>query len=97
MSRRLSGIEREMKRIDEGGDAWLATDEEVEPTVKQRLDKVIPVRLTSEKWDALYREARELGVGPTTLARMWILEKLRSVAIERSARPRRVAKRTKSA
>jgi len=38
---------------------------------------VIPVRLSTEKWEELREEAKELGTGPTTLARMWILEHLR--------------------
>ncbi len=45
--------------------------------VKKPLDKVIQVHLSSEKWEALRKEASELGVGPTTLARMWIMERLR--------------------
>ena len=53
--------------------------------MKRPLDKVIPVRLPSEKWEELRREARELGVGPTTLARMWILEKLRQVMLTRKS------------
>ena len=61
----------------EQGDAWEETDEVVEVKAKKPLDKVIPVRLSSEKWEEIRREARELGVGPTTLARMWILERLR--------------------
>jgi len=59
------------------------TDEVVEVEVKRPLDKVIPVRRPSDKWEELRREARELGVGPTTLARMWILEKLRQVLLAR--------------
>lgn len=73
-------IDKEVERI-ESGEAWEETDEAVELEVKRPLDKVIPVRLPSEKWEELRREARELGVGPTTLARMWILEKLRQVAV----------------
>ena len=70
-----------------GGDepTWEETDEVVEIEVKRPLDKVIPVRLPSEKWEELRREARELGVGPTTLARMWILEKLRHVVLARKS------------
>ena len=64
-------------------DAWDAGDEVVQLDVKEPLDKVIPVRLSSEKWEALRREARELGVGPSTLARMWLLEKLRRKRIAR--------------
>ncbi|HXE73006.1 MAG TPA: hypothetical protein VNO81_10130 [Candidatus Nitrosotenuis sp.] len=63
---------------------WEQTDEVVEVEVRRPLDKVIPVRLASDKWEALRREAQELGVGPTTLARMWILEKLRELQSSRS-------------
>ncbi|MDO8531356.1 MAG: hypothetical protein Q7T26_04180 [Dehalococcoidia bacterium] len=34
--------------------------------MKKPLDKVIPVRLSADVWEALRKEARELGVGPTT-------------------------------
>lgn len=80
----MDDIEREAKRIEEG-EAWEETDEVVEVEVKPPLDKVVPVRLPSEKWEELRREARELGVGPTTLARMWILEKLRQVMLARKS------------
>ena len=62
----------------ERGDAWKESDEVVSVEVKKPLDKVIPVRLPADKWEQIRKEARELGVGPTTLARMWILERLRS-------------------
>jgi hypothetical protein len=81
----MDDIERQVKRIEEG-EAWEESDEVVEVEVKRPLDKVIPVRLPSDKWEALRREAHELGLGPTTLARVWILEKLREVqAAKRSA------------
>jgi hypothetical protein len=80
----MNDIEREVQKIEEGG-AWEETDEVVEIEVKRPLDKVIPVRLPSEKWEELRREARELGVGPTTLARMWILERLRQVMLARKS------------
>jgi len=79
-----SEIEREIRRIEEG-EAWDETDEVVEVEVKRPLDKVIPVRLPSDTWEELRREARDLGVGPTTLARMWILEKLRQVNLTRKS------------
>jgi len=44
--------------------------------VKKPLKVVVPVRLSAEKWDELHKVAGELGIGPTTLARMWILERL---------------------
>ena len=76
---------REIERIDNGGSAWREDDEVVEIEVKRPLDKVVPVRLPSETWEQLRREAAELGIGPTTLARMWILEKLRSVTAARKS------------
>ena len=72
----MADIEKESERIEKG-EAWDESDEVVKADVKKPLDKVIPVRLSTEKWEDLRREARELGIGPTTLARMWILERLR--------------------
>ena len=72
---------RELKRAT----LWEETDEVVKVDVKRPLDKVIPVRLPSDVWEELRREARDLGVGPTTLARMWILEKLRQVKLTRKS------------
>jgi hypothetical protein len=83
----MTDIEREIQRIDTE-DAWEETDEVVEIEVKRPLDKVIPIRLPSDKWEILRREARELGVGPTTLARMWLLERLRNTDYQTSARRR---------
>ena len=76
----MQNIDREFgKEIDniDQNDAWSEDDEVVRIKIKKPLDKVIPVRLSSDKWEELRREARELGIGPTTLARMWILERLR--------------------
>ncbi|MBM4445134.1 MAG: hypothetical protein FJ020_07510 [Chloroflexi bacterium] len=72
----MAGTDRAVQRIEEG-DAWDETDEVVHVEVKKPMDKVIPVRLPSDKWEQIRVEARELGIGPTTLARMWILERLR--------------------
>jgi hypothetical protein len=80
----LNDIEREVQKL-EHGEAWKETDEVVEIEVKRPLNKVIPVRLPSEKWEELRREARDVGVGPTTLARMWILEKLRQVMLTKKS------------
>lgn len=71
----MKRIQHQVKRID-AGEAWEDTDEVVKLEIKRPLDKVIPVRMPSEKWEELRHEARELGVGPSTLARMWILDKL---------------------
>jgi hypothetical protein len=79
-------LEQEIARIDAGGNAWEGTEPlKDELTIKQPLDKVVAVRLTDAQWQALYAEARELGVGPTTLMRMWTLEKLRALQRSRSA------------
>ncbi len=61
----------------EKGNAWDENDEVVRVEVRKPLDKVIPIRLPADKWEQIREEARELGIGPTTLARMWILEHLR--------------------
>ena len=72
----MADLDKEIKRIEQS-DAWDEGDEVVQVEVKEPLDKVIPVRLSSASWEEMRKEARELGIGPTTLARMWILERLR--------------------
>lgn len=72
----MNELEKHVKRLEKG-DAWLATDEVVELEFKRPLDQVVPVRLSSDIWAQLRRQARDLGLGPSTLARIWILEKLR--------------------
>ena len=72
----MADLDKAVERIEQG-EAWDKTDEVVQAEVKKPLDKVIPVRLSADKWEEIRQEARELGIGPTTLARMWILERLR--------------------
>jgi hypothetical protein len=72
----MVNIKKTVDKIEQGK-AWEDTDEVVNLEVKKPLDKVIPIRLSSDKWEQIREEARELGVGPSTLARMWILEHLR--------------------
>jgi hypothetical protein len=72
----MDNLDNTIEKLEQNN-AWLDTDEVVQTETKKPLDKVIPVRLSSEKWEELRREAKELGIGPTTLARMWILERLR--------------------
>ncbi len=72
----MADMDKAVEKIEQGN-AWEETDEVVHVEVKKPLDKVIPVRLPADKWEQIRQEARELGVGPTTLARMWILERLR--------------------
>jgi len=59
--------------------------EPVEVKVKRPLDKIVPIRLPADQWAELYNYAHELGVGPTTLARMWIVEKLAFIRATTSA------------
>jgi hypothetical protein len=72
----MADIKKTVDKIEQG-EAWEVTDEVVKVEVKRPLDKVIPIRLSADKWEQIREEARELGVGPTTLARMWILEHLK--------------------
>lgn len=44
----------------------------------KNLSEGITIRLDRDTLDQLRSRAREKGIGPTTLARMWILERLRS-------------------
>ena len=82
----MEDLEQEIDRIDQGGEAWTDTDEEVVVEAKRPLDIVVPVRFSSETWETLRQEAREVGFGPSTLVRMWILEKLKErTTIRRSA------------
>ena len=80
----MDEMKRHVRNLEEG-DSWRDDDEVVELDVKRPLDMVVPVRLSSETWEELRREARELGIGPTTLSRMWILEKLRNVRAARKS------------
>jgi DNA-directed RNA polymerase specialized sigma24 family protein len=72
----MANLNKELERIEQGK-AWEESDEVVQLDVKKPLDKVIPIRLPAADWAKLREEARELGIGPTTLARMWLLERLR--------------------
>ncbi len=76
----MDEMEREIDRIDRGGEAWQETDQVVPVEAKPPLDTVIPVRLSSETWRALRQEAGRLGIGPSTLLRMWVLEKLGQIS-----------------
>ncbi len=72
-------LEQKVAQLEEG-EAWDEADEVVQVEVKAPLDKVIPVRLSAAQWGQLRAEAKELSIGPTTLARMWLLERLKEKA-----------------
>jgi hypothetical protein len=90
-------VEDTVRSFDSGEKVWSDRDEVLDMEVREPLDKVIPVRLTSDSWSRLHREARELGVGPTTLARMWILERLRQAPSRPKGRAVTRAPRRRSA
>ncbi len=46
--------------------------------IKARSKKALTVRVDEEAFEELTREAREKGIGPSTLARMLILEHLQA-------------------
>ncbi len=56
----MDDMEKAIKKIEQG-DAWEETDKVVHLEVKKPMDKVIPVRLPSDKWEQIRQEARELG------------------------------------
>jgi 2-iminoacetate synthase ThiH len=72
----MADVKKAVEQIEQG-DAWEESDEVVKLKVKKPLDKVIPIRLSADKWEQIREQARELGIGPTTLTRMWILENLK--------------------
>ena len=58
-----------------------------EVKVDKNLATSISVRLTPALLGQLRRAAREKGIGPSTLARMWIVEHLREAGKETSQTP----------
>ena len=72
---------------EEEADFWDAHDtadfkDEFEPTnvrFAKNLSQGITVRFTAETVETLRATAQKKGIGPTTLARMWILERLEAI------------------
>jgi predicted DNA binding CopG/RHH family protein len=50
----------------------------VKVTFTKNLSEPLTIRLDRETLTKLREQAHEKGIGPTTLARMWILERLRA-------------------
>ncbi len=59
----------------------------VQVTIGQELAQRLTLRLDQEDRQALAKRARAKGVGPSTLARMWLKERLRQEA-DAEPRPR---------
>ena len=84
MDRARDEFDKEVQALEER-DAWNEKDEVVEVEVRRPLDKIVPVRLSAEDWRELRRLANKIGVGPSVLVRMWVLEHLRSAGFAASA------------
>jgi hypothetical protein len=75
----VDDLEREIERIERGGDAWRDTDEVVQVEVARPLATFVTVRLPMSQWQEVRRTARALGVDPNALVQDWNSEKLRAV------------------
>jgi hypothetical protein len=74
-----TALEQEIDRIDAGGETWENSAPAEEPIrVKRPLDTILRVRFSAEQFRNLDRLAEETGVGPSTLVRMWVLERLKA-------------------
>ncbi|MGI8403503.1 MAG: CopG family antitoxin [Thermomicrobiales bacterium] len=80
----------EFKSIQEEAEFWDTHDftdftdfsESVPITVSPNLTSVLTIRIDGDDFDQLAERAQELGIGASTLARMWIRERLRQEAHE---------------
>lgn len=78
----------EFKSIQEEAEFWDTHDftdftdfsESVVLNGSQNIRSVFTVRIEGDDFDQLAKRARELGIGASTLARMWIRERLRQEA-----------------
>ncbi len=75
----MDDLEREIERIERGGDAWRETDEVVQVEAQRPLQTFVSVRFPVTQWQEVRRRADELGVDPGALVQDWIAEKLRAV------------------
>ena len=56
-------LNRAVESIERGG-AWHETDEVVQIKVRKPMGRVIPVRISGDKWEKFRRQAKELGNWP---------------------------------
>lgn len=56
----------------------------VKVEVSPNLSKVVPVRLAPDALTLLETEAKRMGIGTSTLIRMWVLERLQGLASSHS-------------
>jgi len=43
-------------------------------TDKKNLQKIIPIRVSQENWEKIKEEADRMGIGVSTLTRIWIMD-----------------------
>ena len=78
----------EFKNIQEEAEFWDTHDftdftdfsESLVLNGSQNVRSVLTIRIEGEDFDLLTKRAHELGIGASTLARMWIRERLRQEA-----------------
>ena len=77
---------RRVAQLEAGDDTPPAPDAKVgRVRVSQPLTKIVPLRMSDAQWRTLTCEAEELGLRPTTLLRMWVLERLRDAERARAS------------
>ena len=50
-------------------------------TGKKNLQKTIPIRVSQENWEQIKKKADRMGIGVSTLTRIWIMDELAKQAI----------------
>ena len=48
--------------------------------VKKSLQKIIPIRVSQESWEQIKKEADRMGIGVSTLTRIWIMDDIQKLA-----------------
>ena len=49
-------------------------------TGKKNLQKIIPIRVSQENWEQIKKEANRMGIGVSTLTRIWIMDDIQRLA-----------------
>jgi hypothetical protein len=65
-SLRLLSINYQDRKVNEVG----------KPIGKNHLQKIIPIRVSVEDWERLRKQAQGMGIGVSTLTRIWVMERL---------------------
>lgn len=77
---RFKSYEEEANFWDTHSPLDYGTWKEVKLEVTKPLVHILGIRLDAKTIDRLSEIGNEIGVGPSTLARMWIIEKLKSLS-----------------